>query len=81
MRSWTAAVAIATGAALSSGAWSQGGPPSPSATQAQQQAPTGHRQPKASDLPADPGTTSSDEAMKQMDRELDKKLKSICRGC
>ncbi len=47
------------------------------------QPPIGHRQPSAEDvqgLPDEP-QTSADSAMKKLDQELDRKLKSICRGC
>jgi hypothetical protein len=43
-------------------------------------APTGHRQPRLDQVPADKNTSST-EAMKREDAELDRKLKSICRGC
>ena len=43
-------------------------------------APVGHRQPRASDIPADAQRTAPDERQVQRDRELDKKL-WICRGC
>jgi hypothetical protein len=43
------------------------------------EAPVGHRQPGLSDVPQQ--ETSADAAMQKMDQELDKKLKSICRGC
>jgi hypothetical protein len=43
-------------------------------------APVGHRQPRASDIPADTQRTAPDERQVQRDRELDKKL-WICRGC
>lgn len=42
------------------------------------EAPVGHRQPKASDVPA--GTESGYTESAQ-DKELDRKIKSICRGC
>ena len=76
MRAWAAVVAILAGIALSSGAFSQGGPSG--AKQPSQQAP---RQPKAGDMPADTGTTSADEVLKEIDRQLAEKLKGICRGC
>ncbi len=43
-------------------------------------APTGHRQPRADQVPQE-NSTSADAAMKREDAELDRKLKSICRGC
>jgi hypothetical protein len=48
----------------------------------QQQAPVGHRQPRAQDAPPDtPPANSADDASKALDRKLDKALKGICRGC
>ena len=43
------------------------------------QAPVGHRQPSARDVPE--GETSAEAASKKLNDELDRKLKSICRGC
>ena len=44
-------------------------------------APVGHRQPRASDIPADTRTATDDDRRQlQRDRELDKQL-WICRGC
>ncbi|CCD98987.1 hypothetical protein [Bradyrhizobium sp. STM 3809] len=47
------------------------------------EAPRGHRQPRPSDLPkADQAEDSSMSGnMSKEDRELDRKIKSICRGC
>ncbi len=44
------------------------------------QAPVGHRQPKATEVPPDQ-ETGAEKKQKELDRALDKKLKSICRGC
>lgn len=41
-------------------------------------APVGHRQPKASDVPANSENNYSESAQ---DKALDRKIKSICRGC
>lgn len=43
------------------------------------QAPVGHRQPRASDVPSEKNLGS--EAVSKEDALLDKKIKSICRGC
>ena len=43
-------------------------------------APVGHRQPRASDVPADTRRTGEEQSQVQRDRELDKQL-WICRGC
>lgn len=44
------------------------------------QAPVGHRQPRASDLPATRERNASDEWLDRINRETDSKLQ-ICRGC
>jgi hypothetical protein len=46
-------------------------------------APVGHRQPTARDVPATtaPPQSSAEEAKKKMDQDLDRKVRSICRGC
>jgi hypothetical protein len=44
-------------------------------------APVGHRQPRADQVPSEKDNSSADAAMKREDAELDRKLKSICRGC
>jgi len=43
-------------------------------------APTGHRQPRADQVP-DTTSGNANDAIKREDAELDRKLKSICRGC
>jgi hypothetical protein len=42
-------------------------------------APVGHRQPRADQVP--PESSATAEAEKRQDAELDRKIKSICRGC
>ena len=42
------------------------------------QAPVGHRQPKASDVPNEKNLAND---VSKEDAALDKKIKSICRGC
>jgi hypothetical protein len=44
------------------------------------QAPVGHRQPRASDLPATRERDPSDDWLNRLNRETDRKLE-ICRGC
>ena len=43
-------------------------------------APVGHRQPRAGDVPNNEKNLSNDPVSKE-DATLDKKIKSICRGC
>jgi hypothetical protein len=45
------------------------------------QAPVGHRQPRAGDVPVDAGQPMDAATVQRLDQELDRKLKSICRGC
>ena len=44
------------------------------------EAPVGHRQPRVSDVPDERNLGSSDQMTKE-DAALDRKIKSICRGC
>jgi hypothetical protein len=44
------------------------------------QAPIGHRQPRAADLPTTIPRDSSDEWLDRVNRDIDRKLE-ICRGC
>jgi hypothetical protein len=43
-------------------------------------APIGHRQPRPGDLPPETGRNDPDRIDAQ-DRELDRKIKGICKGC
>jgi hypothetical protein len=45
------------------------------------QAPVGHRQPRAGDVPDEKNLSNPNEPMSKEDALLDKKIKSICRGC
>ena len=45
------------------------------------QAPVGHRQPRAGDVPDEKNLGDMNESMSRDDVALDRKLKSICRGC
>ncbi|UFZ05571.1 hypothetical protein LQG66_04425 [Bradyrhizobium ontarionense] len=72
---------VASGGALAqSGAGSAGGAGSKGGTSSQ--APVGHRQVRPADLPkAEQAEENSMSGMTKEDRELDRKIKSICRGC
>ena len=56
------------------------GPGTPSATQDRgvPQAPVGHRQPRADEVPSAQEKNYTESAE---DKALDRKIKSICRGC
>ncbi|MGJ5179721.1 hypothetical protein ACQR16_16690 [Bradyrhizobium oligotrophicum] len=71
-------VLVADGGALAQGGSSSGAAKGPSSMEA----PRGHRQPRPADLPkADQAEDNSMSGVSKEDRELDRKIKSICRGC
>jgi hypothetical protein len=45
------------------------------------QAPVGHRQPRVSDVPNEKNLANPNDSISKEDAILDKKIKSICRGC
>lgn len=47
----------------------------------QRDAPVGHRQPRAGDLPSDKSANDPNDPLSRENALLDKKIKSICRGC
>ncbi len=44
-------------------------------------APVGHRQPRAGDIPDEKNLSNPNDPVNKEDALLDKKIKSICRGC
>jgi len=67
-----APAAIAQTGTGSSGASKSGGIP---------QAPVGHRQPTRGDVPSEKNLSNPNDPINKEDAILDKKIKSICRGC
>jgi hypothetical protein len=45
------------------------------------EAPIGHRQPRASDMPNNNNVSDPNDPLTKENRALDRKIKSICRGC
>jgi len=45
------------------------------------QAPVGHRQPRVSDVPSEKNVSDPNDPLSKENQALDKKIKSICRGC
>jgi hypothetical protein len=45
------------------------------------QAPVGHRQPRASDVPSEKNLNDPNDPLSKENAALDRKIKSICRGC
>ena len=62
-----------TGSSGTSGAASQ--------SQPMREAPIGHRQPRASDVPSEKNLGNPDDPINREAAALDRKIKSICRGC
>jgi len=44
-------------------------------------APVGHRQPRAADVPSEKNLSNPNDPVNREDAALDRKIKSICRGC
>jgi len=44
-------------------------------------APTGHRQPRVDQVPSEKDLNNPNDAANREDATLDRKIKSICRGC
>jgi hypothetical protein len=66
-------VAIAQTGTGSSGAASQ--------APATREAPVGHRQPRAGEVPSEKNLSDPNNPVNKEDLALDRKIKSICRGC
>jgi hypothetical protein len=45
------------------------------------EAPIGHRQPRAGDVPSEKNLSDPNDPLSKENALLDKKIKSICRGC
>jgi hypothetical protein len=45
------------------------------------EAPVGHRQPRAADVPPEKNLSDPNDPLSKENALLDKKIKSICRGC
>jgi hypothetical protein len=45
------------------------------------EAPVGHRQPRADQVPSEKNLGNPNDPINKEDAALDKKIKSICRGC
>jgi hypothetical protein len=54
---------------------------SDSSSRSSVQAPVGHRQPRTTDAPNERNMSNMDDSISREDLALDRKIKSICRGC
>jgi hypothetical protein len=81
----TRSIAIMALAALMGGpvALAQTGAPGGATNQSQaiREAPIGHRQPRADQVPPEKNLSDPNNPVNKEDAALDRKIKSICRGC
>jgi hypothetical protein len=70
-------------AAIAQGGSGSGGGSSSAASQSQsgREAPVGHRQPRADQVPSEKNLGNPNDPINKEDAALDRKIKSICRGC
>ncbi|AHY50799.1 hypothetical protein JQ582_03840 [Bradyrhizobium japonicum] len=74
-------VVLLGGAAVAQPSGSKGSTSSGATSGSVPQAPIGHRQPRASDVPNEKNLSDPNNPVNKEDAALDKKIKSICRGC
>ncbi|HEY3893562.1 MAG TPA: hypothetical protein VGM00_16505 [Bradyrhizobium sp.] len=55
--------------------------PSPNMSGTTREAPVGHRQPRADQVPSEKNLSDPNNPVNREDAALDRKIKSICRGC
>ena len=77
-----AAVLALIGPAMAqSGSGSGTGSSGASRSQSSKDAPIGHRQPRVTDISSDKNLSDPNDPLSKENALLDKKIKSICRGC
>lgn len=74
-------VVLLGGAAVAQTGGSKGSTSGGAASGSVPQAPVGHRQPRAADVPSEKNLSNPNTPVNKEDAELDRKIKSICRGC
>lgn len=74
-------VVLLGGAAVAQTGGSKGSTSSGASSGSVLPAPVGHRQPRASDVPSEKTLNDPNDPLSKENQALDKKIKSICRGC
>ena len=77
----TAFLAFGSGAMAQSGKTSGSSTPSSNMSGTAPDAPIGHRQPRADQVPSEKNLGNPHDPINKEDAALDRKIKSICRGC
>jgi hypothetical protein len=72
---------LGSAAMAQTGTRSQNNSASSSKTAPVPEAPVGHRQPRADQVPSEKNLSDPNDPVNREDAALDKKIKSICRGC
>jgi len=75
------ALLIAAGAPQALAQPQQGGVSTVQKDKPLMEAPVGHRQPRRGDVPSEKSLSDPNNQTNKEDAALDKKIKSICRGC
>jgi hypothetical protein len=63
------------------GGGSPGSPGAANQSQPTREAPIGHRQPRADQVPSEKNLSNPNDPLNTENAALDRKIKSICRGC
>jgi hypothetical protein len=74
-------IAIGGPVALAQGGGTSSHPKNTTAGSGVPEAPVGHRQPRAGDVPNEKNLANPNDPINKEDAALDRKIKSICRGC
>lgn len=74
-------VVLLGGAAVAQTGGSKGATPGGASSASVPPAPVGHRQPRAGDVPSEKNLSDPNDPLSKENQALDKKIKSICRGC
>jgi hypothetical protein len=72
---------IAAPAAMAQTGGGAGSPGGASQSQPSREAPIGHRQPRADQVPSEKNLGDPNDPLSKENAALDRKIKSICRGC
>jgi hypothetical protein len=81
MRMLITTLALVTFGSLASAQTGGMGSQTNSAKPPSREAPVGHRQPRADQVPSEKNLSDPNNPVNREDALLDKKIKSICRGC
>jgi hypothetical protein len=77
----TAALLIFSSVAIAQTAGTGSQPTTSANPQPTREAPVGHRQPRADQVPSEKNLSDPNNPVNREDLALDRKIKSICRGC